>query len=402
MHNLYDCLYFNDRKPILNQIFETAERAGDYRSMLEVVFVLTGMYLYEPEMEGELIKLANRVPESDAQRSQILYIRLRYQMNRMNTMSESDRQQKLHEALKKYREEGSLDSFNRISYLFFICSSLRNTTDSKLLNHYLDELHELIEKLPYDELPVRTLFYSIAISAYLNNGLYSDALDANTRMLQLVNQFDKFHESQGRIFRNYDGSLYQCYHNMLMCAEVLSDEEIDMYYNRLLNIVAKNPRIHQDTRLQRRSRIFYLMAKKRYAEALPLLKEQLQGSRNEPGYIHYANAFVKAAHETGDKEAMLYSSKIINDIYKERLNAKSDVSLSELQTIYDIEDLKDQYKDLTIENQRIDIASRHQTIIAIVVAVLILICVLVWMVSMYLHSRWLAKRLYDSNKKLIE
>ncbi|MDE5555963.1 MAG: hypothetical protein K2J10_12385, partial [Muribaculaceae bacterium] len=402
LHNLYDCFYFNDRKPVLYQIFETAERAGDYRSMLEVLFVLTGLYQYEPEMEQELLKLANRVPESESQKAQILYIKLRYQISSLSTMSEAERQQKLHQALKEYREESSFDKFDRISYLFFICINLRNLTDSRLLTYYLQELQGLVEELPEDELPVRSLYYSLARTAYLNNGLHEQAVKTNERILQLVNQFDKFHESQGRIFRNYDGSLYQCYHDMLVCADVLSDEDIDMSYNKILNLISTNPRIHQDKGLQNRSRIFYLMAKKRYDEALPLIKEQLKSGPALQGYILFVKALVKAASETGDKEALLYGSEIINSMYKERLNARSDVSLSELQTIYDVESLKGQNKDLIIENQRIDIDSRQQTIVAMVIAVLVLICVLVWMISMFLHSRWLAKRLFASNKKLIE
>lgn len=402
LHNLYDCFYFNDRKPVLYQIFYTAEHAGDYRSMLEALFVLTGLYLYEPEMEHELIELAKRVPESDSQKALILYIKLRFQMSRTSTMSESERQQRLHEALKTYREEGTLDKFARIRYLFFICSNLRNLTDSKLMNYYLQELQDLVEELPEDELYVRSLYYSLARTAYLNNGLFEQAVETNKRILQIVDKFDRFHESRGRIFRNYDGSLYQCHHDMLVCADVLSDEEIDMSYNKILNIISTNPRIHQDKGLQNRSRIFYLMAKKRYDEAIPLIKEQLKSGPALNGYIIFAKAFVKAASETGDKEALLYGSEIINSLYKERLKVKSDVSLSELQTIYDVESLKDKNKDLTIENQRIEINNRQQSVIAAIIAGLILISILVWMISLYLHSRWLAKRLYVSNKNLIE
>lgn len=402
LQNLYDCLYFNDRKPILFQIYETAERAGDHRSMLEALFVLTALYQYESEMEHKLIELAKRVPESETQKAQILYTKLRYQMSRLNSISETERQQKLHEALKKYRENGTHDKFDRISYLFYICTNLRNITESELLTYYLQQLQSLIEELPYEELPIRTLFYSIAISAYLNNGLYEQALEANKRMLQLVSQFDKMHESMGRIFRNYDGSLYQAYHNMLICADVLSDEEIDMYYNRLLNITENNPRIHQDTGLQNRSRIFYFMAKKRYTEAIPLIKKQLENGPTLPGYMHYASALVKAARETGDNDALLYGSQIINSQYKERLKAKSDVSLSELQTFYDVDNLKGQNKDLIVENQRIEIANRQQFIVTTIVVFLVVVGLLVWMLSLYLHSRWLAQRLFASNRKLIE
>ncbi|MDE6264028.1 MAG: HAMP domain-containing histidine kinase [Paramuribaculum sp.] len=402
LHNLYDCFYFNDRKPVLYQIYETAERAKDYRSMLETLFVLTALYQYEPELEEELVEMAKRVPASEIQRAHLLYIKLRYQTTNFNRMSEKERQQKLHQALKDYREHNRLDKYDRIACLFLICTNLRNTTDSELLVSYLQQLQDLIEEFPYEELPVRTLFYSLAINTYIDNGMYDKALAANKRMLELVAQFDKLHESQGRIFRNYDGSLYQCYHNMLVCAQELTDEEIDMYYDKIRHLIATNPRIYGDLDMQKRTRVYYFMAKKRYAEALPMLKEQLRIFNNHAQYAHFALLYVKAAREVGDKEALLYGSKIINSIYRNRLMAKSDISLSELQTIYDVESLKDKNRDLTFENQQMEIARRHQGIVAVTVAALILLCILIWMIRLYIHSRRLAKRLSSSNKKLVE
>lgn len=402
LHNLYDCLYFNDRKPVLYQIFETAEHAKDYTSMLEVLFVLTSLYQYEPELEAELLEMAKRVPESEIQKTHILYIKLRYQATSLSRMSETERQSRLHQALKDYREHNRLDKYDRIACLFLICTNLRNSTDSELLIYYIQQLQDMIEEFPPEELPVRSLFYTLAINAYIENELYDKALVANSRMLDIVHQFDKFHESQGRIFRSYDGSLYNCYHNMLICAQELTDEEIDMYYDRILHIIDTNPRIHNDLAMQNRTRIHYFMAKKRYAEAIPLLKERLRVNKTQAQQYNFATLLVKAAREAGDKEAIVQGEKIINSIYRDRLMAKSDVSVSELQTIYDVENLKSQNRDLTYENQRMEIARRHQGIIAMTVAVAILICILIWVVSIYVRSHWLAKRLSVSNKKLVE
>lgn len=402
LHNLYDCFFFSDRTPILYQIFNTSERAGDYSSMLETLFVLTAFYQKEPEKEQFLIDMAQRVPESELQRALILYIKLRFQANKLKLMSEEERQQKLLLSLKDYREQNKLDKYDRIACLFLICTNLRNTADSDLLIKYLQQLHDMIEEFPYDELPVRTVFYSLAMNTYINNGIYDKALAAVKRYLELVGQFDKLHESQGRIFRNYDGSLYQSYHNMLVCAQELTDDEIDMYYDLTRQIVARNPRIRSNIGMQKRTRIHYLIAKKRFAEALPLLREQLKDNRNSTQNYLFANLLVQAAKETGDKDALLHGIKIINSILRERLAAKSDISLSELQTIYEVENLKYQNRDLTYENRRIEISRRQQAIVAVTVTVVILICLLIWMISLYVHSRWLGHRLSASNKKLIE
>lgn len=402
LQNIFDCLYFNDRKPLLYQIYETAERAKNYNSMLESLFVLTSLYQYELALEDELIKMAMRVPKSEIRQTTILYIKLRYQATKLSLMSETERQQKLHQALINYREHNRLDKYDRIAYLFLICTNLHNATNSELLIYYLQQLQDLFENFPNEELPVRSLFYTLATNIYIDNELYDKALITNKHMLEIIAQFDSMHASQGRIFRNYDGSLYQCYHNMLVCAQELTDEQIDMYYDRIRHIIATNPRIHNDLRLQNRTRIYYLMAKKRYAEALPMLKDLVRLNRNNPQSCHFATLLVKAARETGDTDALLYGSKIINSVYKERLLTKSDLSLSELQTIYDVENLKGQNQNLTFENQRMNIDRRKQGITAVTIAAVILICILILMASLYFHSRKLARRLSASNKKLVE
>ncbi len=402
LHNLYDCYFFNDRRPILYQIYETAEHAKDYVAMLETLFVLTSIFQYEPELEPELVAMANRVPESELQRAQLLYIRLRYQATNLSQASEDERQQQLHKALKEYREQNSLNKYDRIACLFLICTNLRNSTDSELLIHYLDQLHDMVEEFPEEELAVRSLFYTLAINSYIDNEMYDKAIVANNRMLDIVGQFDKLHESQGRIFRNYDGTLFQAYHNMLVCAQELTDEEIDKYYDLSLRIAATNPRIHSDITMQNKTRIYYLMAKKRYAEAIPLLIQHLKTDENKSEQYQYATLLVKAAREVGNKDALLFGSRTLNSIYRERLMAKSDVSLSELQTIYDVEDLKDQNKDLIFENQRMEISRRQQGLIAIALALVILIIILVWMITLYVHSRRLARKLSEYNQKLVE
>lgn len=402
LHNLYDCYFYEERKPILYQTYETARRAGDYESMLETLFILTVMNLDDPSMEQKLIEMAKQAPESDLQKAYILYIKLRYQQANLNRATEAERQQKLLQALKDYRSHDMVDDYDHIACLFLICNNLRNTTDSKLLIDYLQRLQTLVDQLPEDELAIRAIFYTLAINSYIENELYDKGVEAIKRNLDMVNRFDKHHEAQGRVFRNYDGSLYSCYHNMLVCAQELTDDEIEKYYALTREIAKRNKRIRDNTTWQTATRIHYLMAKKRFAEAIPLLKQQIIDNDIKPQNYLFANLLTKAARENGDNEALLEGMKIINSIYRERLMAKPDVSLSELQTIYDVDNLKNRNRDLDLENQQIEISRRHQSIIAVAIAAVIVMCLLVWMIRLYVRSRHIARRLSTSNKRLID
>ena len=402
LHNLFDCVDVDERRAILYKVFETAERARDYNSMLEVLYVLTMLYQHEPDLEQKLLEMAERIPDSEIKRTNLLYIKLRYQASSLNRITEDERQHRLHQALKDYRAQESLDKYERIACLFLICTNLRNTNDSELLIHYLQQLQNIIEEFPYEEIPVRMLFYTMATDAYIDNDMFDKALAANKRRLELIAQTDKLHESQGRIFRNYDGSYYHCYHNMLVCAQELTDEEIDMYHDRIVDLIDRNPQIKSNISLQNWTRIYYFMAKKRYSEAIPLLKERLKANDNNTEAYHYANLLVKAARAVGDRESLLQGAKILNSIYRNRLMSKPDISLSEIQTIYDVEKLKDRNRDLNIENQRIEADRRRHAITTVSVAVIIAVCILIWLLSLYVRSQRLARHLSVSNKKLVE
>lgn len=402
LNNLYDCYFYDERRTILSQIYDTALRAGDYDSMLETLFILTVLNLDNPDMEQRLIDMAKRAPESDIQKAYILYIKLRFQQAKLNRATEAERQQKLLQALKDYRNHDMIDIYDHIACLYLICTNLRNTTDSKLLIDYLQRLQTLVDQLPPEELAIRAIVYSLEINSYIENELYDKAVEAIKRNLDLISRFDKHHEAQGRIFRNYDGSLYSSYHNMLVCASQLTDEEIETYYALTREIAKRNIRLRDDTIWQTATRIHYLMAKKRYAEAIPLLKQQIKNNTIKTQTYLYANLLTKAARETGDNDALLEGMKIINSVFRERLMAKPDVSLSELQTIYDVDNLKKSNRDLDLENQQIEISRRNQSIIAIAIAVFIVICLLAWMIRLYIRSRHIARRLSTSNKRLID
>ncbi len=402
LHNLFDIVPSEERLSTVFKIFNTAERAKDYRAMLEALYVLSMLYVYEPGLEQKLYEMYDRIPDSEIKKTHFLYTKLRFQEAAFNCMSDKDRQRRLHQALKDYRAQESFDKYDRVECLYLICSNLRNTTDSELLLHYLKQFQDLIEKFPYDELPVRALFYSMAINVYIDNEMYDNALVANKRLLDIVGQFDKLHESQGRIFRNYDGAYFNSCRNMLICSRDLSDKEIDACYAKMQALSKKNEHIRTNKYLQESGHIYYLIAKKHYKEAIPLLKEQLKIKSNDPQYYRYANMLVNAARAIGDTESLLYGSEILNSIYRDRLSARPDVSISELQTVYDVDKLKDTNRELNFEKRRMEIERRHQGMVTVLIALAIAMVLLMVLLALYVRSRRLARHLSESNKNLVE
>ncbi|MDE5568425.1 MAG: HAMP domain-containing histidine kinase [Muribaculaceae bacterium] len=402
MFDLVDCTHFAKRRGMLENVYHTAKRAGNHEAMLGAMFQLASFYEGEKQMEPVLLEMLKGVPESDARKRMKLYIKLRFASYEIRDLAESERKMKLLDALAKYKENTKLTMYERIEYLFYLCAYLRNVADGELLIKYLRELRGLIEGLPPDELPLRALFYTEAAMNFFKNNLYEEAIRANKKMLDVNRRFDKLHESQGRKFRNYDGTTYRCYHNILMCYDVLSDEEVEMYYNRMNDIVANNDRLTSNANLRRQSHIIYLMAKKRFREAIPLILTQLEDKNNADTYSYFVNVLIKAAREAGDKKNLRHALRIRNTLLRERLEANSDLRLQELQTIYEVNRLQEKNRKLANENHRIDLEHKRRLVEWIVVVAILLAGCLIWLLAMYARTRRLAKKLNDAQLRLIE
>ena len=216
MFDILDCTHYDKRRGMLEDIYYTAKRAGNVEAMLGAMFHLASFYEGEREMEPVLLEMLKGVPECDERKRMQLYIKVRYTTYEIRDLAESDRRQRLLEELSKYKDTGKLTLYERIEYLFCLCAYLRSDAEGELLVKYLRELRELIEGLPPEELPLRSLFYTESARYFFKNDFYEEAIRANKKMLDVNRKFDKLHESQGRKFRNYDGSTYRCYHNILM------------------------------------------------------------------------------------------------------------------------------------------------------------------------------------------
>ena len=403
MFNIFDCTLNSSRVAMVDTIFGVAERAHDDTGMLEALFLMTNFNDQKQDLEPVFLKLAEKISDPERRQIRILYIKLRFLTKKVNYLSEEDRQKEIVKLLSKYNESKHLQDYEKIEYLFTLCSYLRNETDAELLVSYLNELQSLIDELPSSALELKSVFYSMASATFLANQMYDLAYKTNVRILGIVDEFTRHYDAQGRIFGNTDGTLNSTYNNILKCREVLTEAQMDSCYAHLNEIAARNPRIGNNKRLKQRAEIFYLTAKKRYAEVLPLIKDELASlSNGSTSYSYFVDALIEAADALGSKEDLLTGLQLKNKLLKDRNATKSDINLQELLTLYEVDNIKEQNFGLLNENERIDLERRQQSFVWIVVASLAVICLIGWVVSLYLHSRRLGKRLVASNSKLVE
>ena len=102
---------------------------------------------------------------------------------------------------------------------------------------------------------------------------------------------------------------------------------------------------------------------------------------------------IEAADATGDNESLLYASRQYNNILEEALEQRNQEKYRELQIVYDINKMKSDHARSSIEMQ-------HKMAVVAWSAAAILLILLVVSVTLWVHSKKLARSLAGTNDAL--
>ncbi len=403
LYNIYDCSPSDDQAKTLETLYDLALRRGDYHTASDVLIQSSNYYASNDSMQQVLIKRANSLPESNEKRATQLFMKVRSVTNQARSLTEEQREAKLREYLAQHMRSEEYDTYQRIEYLFCLCSYLRMSSDGELLSKYFKELQGLIDQLPARDLLLKSLFYTQAANTYLSNEMIDDAVEANKTLLNLIDEIQRQYAAKGRNFRNYDRSAFICYRRLLRCHDALTPEEVDDYYSKIIPIIERNPNLQKLSGQSKKPTIYYLMAKKRYAEAIPLIKEQIGDEFNtQEEELYLAEALLTAAESVGDKESQLMALEMGNDLLKQRIESKAAESYKELQLIYEVNDLKHTNDELMMTNQQIMINRHKEQLTYATVSLIVLVVLLVIVYVFYHRSRRLTANLSQSNAMIID
>lgn len=401
LYNIFDCSTGKSQYETLETLYQVANRVGDEATILDVIRQGANLNATSDSLLDVLVSRAETLGDSDNKRATILFVNARINTRQIRALPEVTRDKRLREYLSRYKEMDQLDDYQRIEYLFNLCAYLRLATDGDLLINYLSELQKLIDRLPTRELFLRSLFYTQAAVSYLDNGMPVQAVAVNKTLLNIIDELEKQYKSSGRIYRNYNRSKYICYRRLLKCHSALTPDEIDIYYDKLLSLIDSSGDVRLDFERRQRPRIYYLMAKKRYADAIPLITQQLDDKNNTREEHRYLiEAMIEAADAVGDKENLLKALKTNNTLLKERIEEKAAESYKELQIVYEVNELKQENDDLTMANRQITY-NRHRELMTysfVALAILLFLLIVVYIYFKRAHN--LSRRLSKSNELL--
>ncbi len=402
MYNIFDITPRKDQKEIGNELYEFAKANKLYDVQLDILRNLSNLYLIAPSdsMHKVLIAETELVPESDDKKMTKLFLEIALNAKQASNATEAERQYRLRELMKEYNEEPSNDLYDRIRQLFNLCIYLGTTTHGELYVDYANKLINLINRLPQEYNPLRNMYYSQMGPIYTANNQYVQAIAADKEQLKIVKELEKRYHSQGRRYRNYDANYYNVYRRMLSNYSVLSPEEIEDYNNQINAISRRNSTIRNDIMHNQRSTIYYLMATKRYKEALHLLKKQIDNPVNAQHRRQFLKLMMEAAGAINDKESLLEATMAYNKQLEEYNKLKAAEIYKELQIKFDINELRNRNVELELEMRNSELESNRKLLRVVITAGIILLVMLVIAIWLYLRTRRLAKNLEKSREKL--
>ena len=402
LYNIFDCTPYASQGAVLDQLFQAAVSYGDPHTLNDVLKMSSNYNYLNDSIQRVLLRCAENLPDTEEKKGTLLFMKVRSAAKNIRGLSEEKRNEKLREYIAEHSHSESLDTYDRIEYLFNLCAYLKLSTEGELLTKYFSELQTLIDQLPARDISLKSLFYTQAANTYLSNEMFSEAVSANRTLLEIIRELERQYEAKGRLYRNYDRAKYVCYRRLLRCHDALEQPEVDEIYAAMTDLIDRDPSLKKDFDSRQRPTIYYMMAKKQYADVIPLLRKQLDdknNTREEQSYL--VEALLKAADAVDDRENQLVALQLSNQMLKKRIETKAAESYKELQIVYDVNDLRQANDDLATSNQQMILSRHKEKFIFALIGLGVLVVLLVVVFMFYRRSKRLTANLSDSNAMII-
>lgn len=384
---LYDIFDLTDRKnfpSVLKEIDNVAARIGDNATRLDVARNLANIYKSDSLMSviQEHVLL---LPPSEDQKETLLFIKMR-QITRRELSGNASQSHANIAKIIADSDTASMDKYDRVLRAFNICEYLSIYAPGPLLLEYMDELEEEMKKADLKNMVLKNLFLSESANVYTGMGETQRAVDADRKLLKVIDDMEKGYKARGRTYRNYDASKFVIYRRMLSNYPALSLDEANDIYDKIMKIVEGNPDAAEEYVTHRRVSVYHAMKNKNYDEALKHLKVALPTENSSVRRRHLLEMQIEAAEAVGDAntaEAARQELAVLN----EALSSEEAVQkYNELQVRYQVSSLQAENAELELENKNEQIANSRRSII--LVSVLWIVFAIVIIISLFYWTRY--------------
>ncbi|MDE6460867.1 MAG: HAMP domain-containing histidine kinase [Paramuribaculum sp.] len=403
LYNIFDASPRQQQKKLARSIYSIAKRTDNLEVQLDILRNLGNIYLGNDSAQSLIISEVEKLPAGPEQKETLMFLRL-LKVTTNSLMATPDQRYKyMGEALNKYKNRNdNMTALNQIELLYTLCVYLDATAQGDLLEKYMKESEEKIDKLPFGLYAFQNMFYAHSALMYTRNQDYEKAVEADRKLLGIMDNLEKDYNKQGRVFKDFDRNRYICYRRMLYNYPALSIGEVEDIMRRIWYLVSCNAELRADFKGRPFAETFYYMAKKDYIKAKPMLVTLLESDLGGNEYLRprLSEMLCSAAEATGDKELYIKALKNHVDILKQYAELKSQNRYRELQIIYEMDNLTRENERLEEETAKAELNHQKLLLVGVVVIGAILLLVTLLMFRMYRKARKLSKGLYKTNLAL--
>lgn len=389
----------------LNRIYDLASRTHNYAVMLDALRnMATNTHRSLPECDSMMQLYSRRstmVPVSPEQRETQVFIELNRLQKQLMNMTEKERLGMLKSKLLEFNSDDKVDVYRRIEVLFTLCLFLQDRSNSQMLLDYLSELGRILKTLPAQPGSLHTQYYVMAAMACTEGGYPDKAVEMDRDLLNIVRILEQRYHSQGRKYRSYETNYYTIYERMLGNYEVLGEKEVDTIYSRLQALAEAEPVIAQSIRTHGVAEAYYLMARKQYAKALPLLQKSISNPTINYRRYRLLRMLIEAAQSTGNGPALLDAYIEYVPMLEHRASVTDAYRVMEYEILYNLNSLKADNASLQAESLKSRETTHQRTLAWALTALLGLLAVLAVGAIAYRRLKKMTLRLSDSNQALM-
>ncbi len=386
LYDIFDLSRRKDYKDVGKTIYEVAGRAGDNRAQMDMCRQLTAALKEDADFE-KIQNVLEKMPKSRERDESILFLKMKRMSYNSKYVSEEKRQQEISRIIAREETSRSKNPYDRLLSLYTVVEYLRNdATGGGMISKYLDDLIKLVNDGDYELYALRNIIYSEAANIYTDMGQRVKAVDADEKLLEVIDGLDKEYRSKGRMFRDYSVSRYVSYRRMMRNYEALTPARIKEVDAKVRSLSKASDDVREDLEYQPRYKSYWLMATGDYAAAIPQIKALLDKETSVTVRRQLYDMLWKAASETGDNQTLIEALTQYNGLLTELNTLNAENKYKELQIRYDVDDLKQRNTRLELEKRTLELESARRIMIYVIIGfVLFAIAVIV---MLYYWSRY--------------
>lgn len=352
LYNLFDLTKRYDHGVFSEPLLSISERTMDYDVFLDVLRkVANGVANGNAKNVATLdsiMEIVKTVPANDNQQETLIFIEVRRLQTLLNSMNRDEKFDCLYQLVTDYQDDPSKPLYTRIRPLYLLTVALGKTVGGDIYLDYMNRLQLLINQLPDPFGPLTSLFYTQAAVSNTLNGERDKAVETNKQLLEIIDSLQYRNHSNGYQFVNYNNHRYVTLRRLLANYQMLTQDEIEKYYKELSQLVEVDADIAEEFHTGARSESYYLVANKKYNQAIPVLEKALANEKNAGYKLNLLRMLLESYGAVGASSKVADLRLDYINALEENLADQQQEKIMELQLLLD---LTSDFRDQLVESE---------------------------------------------------